>query len=211
MTILDTISEPLLIHGIGDAEERAEAVKQLMKVVGLDIRHLKRYPHSFSGGQRQRIGIARALALKPDILICDEPVSALDVSIQAQILNLLKDLKEELGLTYLFISHNLAVVDYIADRIAVMCQGRLVELAPRALLFSEPKHPYTKALVSAVPEPDPSRQLDLTALMEGRASNPAAWPAPFTVNGTTHPRLIDLGKGHFVRADPELGNVEAAE
>jgi peptide/nickel transport system ATP-binding protein len=211
MTILDTISEPLLIHGIGDAEERAEAVKQLMKVVGLDIRHLKRYPHSFSGGQRQRIGIARALALKPDILICDEPVSALDVSIQAQILNLLKDLKEELGLTYLFISHNLAVVDYIADRIAVMCQGRLVELAPRELLFSEPQHPYTKALVSAVPEPDPSRQLDLTALMEGRASDPAAWPAPFTVNGTTHPRLIDLGKGHFVRADPELGSVDAAE
>jgi len=211
MTVLDTISEPLLIHGIGDAEERAETVKQLMKVVGLDIRHLRRYPHSFSGGQRQRIGIARALALKPDILICDEPVSALDVSIQAQILNLLKDLKEELGLTYLFISHNLAVVDYIADRIAVMCQGRLVELAPRELLFREPKHPYTKALLSAVPEPDPRHQLDLTALMEGRASDPAAWPAPFTVDGTTHPRLVDLGQGHFVRADPELGNVEAAE
>ena len=210
MTILDTISEPLLIHRIGDPDSRAEAVKMLMKVVGLDIRHLKRYPHSFSGGQRQRIGIARALALKPDLLICDEPVSALDVSIQAQILNLLKDLKTELGLTYLFISHNLAVVDYIADRIAVMCAGRLVELAPRELLFREPKHPYTKALVSAVPEPDPRRQLNLGALMEGRASDPAAWPAPFTVNGVTHPTLIDLGKGHYVRADPSLGGLEAA-
>jgi peptide/nickel transport system ATP-binding protein len=135
MTVFDIVSEPLVIHNIGDAQSRGALVKDLLRVVGLDVRHLKRYPHSFSGGQRQRIGIARALALKPDLLICDEPVSALDVSIQAQILNLLKDLKTELGLTYLFVSHNLAVVDYIADRIAVMCQGRLVELAPRDLLF----------------------------------------------------------------------------
>jgi peptide/nickel transport system ATP-binding protein len=211
MTVFDIISEPLLIHGLGNAEERAEVVKDLLRVVGLDVRHLKRYPHSFSGGQRQRIGIARALALKPDLLICDEPVSALDVSIQAQILNLLKDLKVELGLTYLFISHNLAVVDYIADRIAVMCQGRLVELAPRNLLFKRPVHPYTKALVSAVPEPDPERRLDLSSLMEGRASNPAAWPAPFTVNGESRPTLVDLGEGHFVRADPALGDLEAAQ
>ncbi len=129
-------------------------------------------------------------------------------SIQAQILNLLKDLRDALGLTYLFISHNLAVVDYIADRIAVMCRGRLVEIAPRETLFRRPVHPYTRALLSAVPEPDPDQQLDLSALMEGRASQPANWPAPYTIDGSTHPHLIDLGEGHFVRADPALGSVE---
>ncbi len=137
MTVFDIVNEPLVIHDIGDAEWRTEMVRELMELVGLDMRHLNRYPHSFSGGQRQRIGIARALALKPDLLICDEPVSALDVSVQAQILNLLRQLREELGLTYLFISHNLAVVDYISDRIAVMCAGRLVELAPRDVLFKD--------------------------------------------------------------------------
>ncbi len=208
MTVADIIAEPLVIHGIGDPAARAEFVAELMHVVGLDRRHLRRYPHSFSGGQRQRICIARALALKPEVLICDEPVSALDVSIQAQILNLLKDLRDALGLTYLFISHNLAVVDYIADRIAVMCRGRLVEIAPRETLFRRPVHPYTRALLSAVPEPDPDQQLDLSALMEGRASQPSNWPAPYTIDGSTHPHLIDLGNGHFVRADPELGTVE---
>ncbi len=208
MTVYDIISEPLIIHRVGDAASRAEMVKELMRVVGLDVRHLKRYPHSFSGGQRQRIGIARALALLPDLLICDEPVSALDVSIQAQILNLLKDLKQELGLTYLFVSHNLAVVDYIADRIAVMCRGRLVEVAPRALLFSDPLHPYTRALVSAVPEPSLEHRLDFRALMEGRASEPSAWPKPFTVDGTSRLQLVDLGGGHFVRADPSLEGLE---
>ncbi|WP_430398157.1 dipeptide ABC transporter ATP-binding protein [Ferrovibrio sp.] len=200
MTVFDIVSEPLVIHQIGDEAERFERVKELMTLVGLDVRHLRRYPHSFSGGQRQRIGIARALALQPELLICDEPVSALDVSIQAQVLNLLKDLKKELGLTYLFISHNLAVVDYIADRIAVMCAGRLVELAPRELLFKRPVHPYTKALLAAVPKPDPNARLDLKLLMEGKASIPAAWPAPFTIDGTTRPALIDLGEGHYVRA-----------
>lgn len=200
MTVFDILSEPLIIHGVGDADERFQRVKELMTLVGLDPRFLRRYPHSFSGGQRQRIGIARALALQPDLLICDEPVSALDVSIQAQILNLLKDLKSELGLTYLFISHNLAVVDYIADRIAVMCAGRLVELAPRQQLFSNPVHPYTKALLSAVPKPDPGNRLDLRLLMEDKASKPAAWPSPFTIDATTHPGMIDLGKGHLVRA-----------
>jgi peptide/nickel transport system ATP-binding protein len=200
MTVFDILSEPLVIHKIGDADERFERVKELMTLVGLDPRFLRRYPHSFSGGQRQRIGIARALALQPELLICDEPVSALDVSIQAQILNLLKDLKAELGLTYIFVSHNLAVVDYVADRIAVMCAGRLVELAPREQLFNNPVHPYTKALLAAVPKPDPNSRLDLHLLMEGKASKPAAWPHPFTIDGNTRPRMIDLGQGHLVRA-----------
>ena len=202
MTVYDIIGEPLVIHGIGDRAWRKEMVKELMELVGLDPRFLNRYPHSFSGGQRQRIGIARALALKPDLLICDEPVSALDVSIQAQILNLLKDLQDQLGLTYLFISHNLAVVDYLCERIAVMCAGRIVEVAPRAALFRRPIHPYTQALLSAVPDPDPSRKLDLSALMEGKASLPAAWPAPFTVDGMGDTRLVEAERGHFVRADP---------
>jgi peptide/nickel transport system ATP-binding protein len=205
MTVFDIISEPLIIHKIGTAQTRADAVRELMRLVGLDPRFLNRYPHSFSGGQRQRIGIARALALKPDVLICDEPVSALDVSIQAQILNLLKDLQSELGLTYLFISHNLAVVDYIADRIAVMCAGRLVEMAPSKTLFRNPAHPYTQALLSAVPEPNIERKLDLSLLMADRASDPASWPAPFTIDADSRPRLVELGDGHFVRADPDRG------
>ncbi len=199
MTVLDILSEPLVIHGIGDDAYRREMVVELMRVVGLDSRYLSRYPHSFSGGQRQRIGIARALALKPELLICDEPVSALDVSVQAQILNLLKDLQAELGLTYLFISHNLAVVDYMADRIAVMCAGQVVEEAPREMLFRQPVHPYTRALLAAVPYPDPSCRLDFSALMGGRASAPEAWPSPFTI-GSTPSSLFDLGGGHFVRA-----------
>jgi peptide/nickel transport system ATP-binding protein len=204
MTVFDIISEPLNIHQIGDQAYRTEMVRELLALVGLDPRFLNRYPHSFSGGQRQRIGIARALALKPDLLLCDEPVSALDVSVQAQILNLLKDLQQELGLTYIFISHNLAVVDYIADTIAVMCAGRMVETAPREILFKRPVHPYTKALLAAVPEPNPDHRLDLSALMEGRASEPSAWPAPFTIDGAAKGRevgLIDLGDEHFVRAD----------
>ncbi|MCX7630338.1 MAG: ABC transporter ATP-binding protein, partial [Geminicoccaceae bacterium] len=155
MTVRDIVAEPLVIHRIGTREEREERVKALLAAVGLEPQHLSRYPHSFSGGQRQRIGIARALALEPELLILDEPVSALDVSVQAQILNLLKDLKRELELTYLFISHNLAVVKYIADRIAVMCAGKLVELAPTAELFAAPRHPYTCALLAVIPEPDP--------------------------------------------------------
>jgi peptide/nickel transport system ATP-binding protein len=200
MTVYDIISEPLIIHGVGDGQSRRETVMELMALVGLDVRALSRYPHSFSGGQRQRIGIARALALRPELLICDEPVSALDVSIQAQILNLLRDLQEQLGLTYLFISHNLAVVDYIADRIAVMCRGRLVELAPREVLFRQPIHPYTKALLAAVPYPDPARKLDFAKLEEDRASEPEAWPVPFTINVDAQPTLIDVGQGHYVRA-----------
>jgi peptide/nickel transport system ATP-binding protein len=200
MTVFDIVAEPLVIHGVGDDRSRREMVRELIRLVGLDSLHLNRYPHSFSGGQRQRIGIARALALRPELVICDEPVSALDVSIQAQILNLLIDLKEQLGLTYLFISHNLAVVDYIADRIAVMCAGRIVEIAPRQMLFRQPIHPYTRALLAAVPAPELDRRLDFDALMEGRASDPSAWPAPFTRDAANHPQLIEVGDGHFVEA-----------
>lgn len=200
MTAFEILAEPLVIHGIGDADERFARVKELMSLVGLDVRQLRRYPHSFSGGQRQRLGIARALALNPELLICDEPVSALDVSVQAQVLNLLSDLQDALNLTYIFVSHNLAVVHYLADRIAVMCAGRLVELAPFAQLFDRPVHPYTRALLAAVPEPDLDRKLDFAALMEGKASNPAAWPAPFNVDGTARLEMLDLGDEHFVRA-----------
>ena len=200
MTVFDIISEPLVIHNIGDRKGREGIVKDLMGQVGLDPRFLSRYPHSFSGGQRQRVGIARALALNPELIICDEPVSALDVSVQAQILNLLKDLQRDLSLTYLFISHNLAVVDYMADRIAVMCGGFLVEMAPRDLLFKNPVHPYTQALLSAVPRADPEQRLDLRALMEGRVSNPEAWPASFAVSDDDKPVFVEIEPGHFVRA-----------
>jgi peptide/nickel transport system ATP-binding protein len=200
MTVFDILREPLVIHEVGDADYQAEMVKELMRLVGLDPRFLSRYPHSFSGGQRQRIGIARALALKPDMLLCDEPVSALDVSIQAQVLNLLQDLKTELGLTYLFISHNLAVVDYIADEIAVMCKGRIVEIAPREILFRNPVHPYTRGLLAAVPYPDLERRLDLAAVMEGAARDPAEWRAPFAWTADDAGVLHDLGSGHRVRA-----------
>jgi peptide/nickel transport system ATP-binding protein len=199
MTVFDILREPLVIHDIGDADYRAEMAKELMRLVGLDPRFLNRYPHSFSGGQRQRIGIARALALKPDLVLCDEPVSALDVSIQAQILNLLKDLQAELGLTYLFISHNLAVVDYIADEIAVMCAGRIVEIAPREVLFRNPVHPYTLGLLAAVPYPDLKRKLDLAAVLDGAARSPQEWRVPFCWTVESAGELVDIGENHRVR------------
>jgi len=200
MTALDIVAEPLVIHGIGDGDEHFERVKELMLLVGLDVRFLRRYPHSFSGGQRQRLGIARALALSPDLLLLDEPVSALDVSVQAQVLNLLRDLRETLNLTYIFISHNLAVVHYLADRIAVMCKGRLVETAECRELFRRPVHPYTKALLAAVPDPDLDRLLNFGALMESKASDPAAWPNPFRLDASARTSMIDIGNGHLVRA-----------
>ncbi len=214
MTVLNIIREPLQIHGRGNGREQVERCVELMQAVGLDPRFLNRYPHSFSGGQRQRIGIARALALNPDMLILDEPVSALDVSVQAQILNLLKDLKSELGLTYLFISHNLAVVDYMADRIAVMARGRLVEIAPRHVLFRKPVHPYTRALLNAVPYPDLDRPLDFKLLSIGGASDETSWPLQFRSNGAgIRLEYIDLGNGHRVLANPnaDAGELEAAE
>jgi oligopeptide/dipeptide ABC transporter ATP-binding protein len=158
MSVGSIVAEPLVIHGIGTASERKAKTLALLRTVGLDADMARRYPHQLSGGQRQRVAVARALALGPALVVCDEPVSALDVSIQAQVLLLLQDLRERLGLTYLFISHDLAVVGQICERIAVMYLGRLVELAPAAALINDPKHPYTRALLSAVPVPDPGHQ-----------------------------------------------------
>jgi oligopeptide transport system ATP-binding protein len=155
MTVGDIVGEPLQIHGVGNRRERVAQVRELLDVVGFNPGFVNRYPHEFSGGQRQRIGIARALALSPKLIICDEPVSALDVSIQAQILNLLKDLQQEFGLTYLFIAHDLAVVRAMSDRIAVMNRGKLIELGPAEEVYTSPKEAYTQALLSAVPVPDP--------------------------------------------------------
>jgi peptide/nickel transport system ATP-binding protein len=209
MTIQNILSEPLEIQGRGGASARAEKVAALMEAVGLNPRYLNRYPHGLSGGQRQRIGIARALALSPELIICDEPVSALDVSVQAQILNLLKDLQKELGLTYIFISHNLAVVDYMADRIAVMCDGRIVEIAPRETIMRNPVHPYTKTLLSAVPFPDLDRPLDLSSLGAGGASDKINWGAQFRDDGDVHELIhADLGGGHLVLA---RSNADARE
>jgi peptide/nickel transport system ATP-binding protein len=155
MTVMDIVSEPLRIHGIAHGAELQAIVRELLEAVGLRVQHMNRYPYAFSGGQRQRIGIARALALNPKLIICDEPVSALDVSIQAQVLNLLANLQKELGLTYLFIAHDLSVVEHISDRVAVMYLGSLVELASADELYEMPLHPYTEALLSAVPRTDP--------------------------------------------------------
>ncbi|GJD53406.1 Glutathione import ATP-binding protein GsiA [Methylobacterium crusticola] len=199
MTVYELLTEPLRIHRIGTADERYERAKELLDMVGLDKRSLRRYPHAFSGGQRQRLGIARALALKPRVLLCDEPVSALDVSVQAQVLNLLKDLQASLGVAYLFVSHNLAVVDYIADTIAVMCRGYIVEEAPKAALFRNPAHPYTRALLAAVPEPDLDHPLDLKLLMSDRFSDPALWPEPYRLAGGEAGAMTEIEPGHRVR------------
>ena len=203
MTVMNILREPLVIHGRGDADEQDERVRTLMQDVGLDTRFLNRYPHSFSGGQRQRIGIARALALDPELIICDEPVSALDVSVQAQILNLLKDLQAERHLTFLFISHNLAVVNYMADRIAVMANGRIVELAPRHVLFTRPAHPYTRALLRSVPFADLDRRLDFKLAAPGGASDDSHWDKAFKA-GPDEAALahLPLGDGHYVLARP---------
>jgi oligopeptide/dipeptide ABC transporter ATP-binding protein len=152
----DSIAEGLQIHGIGNEKERRDRVVAVLDRVGMNSSHMRRFPHEFSGGQRQRIGIARALVMEPKLIVCDEPVSALDVSIQAQVLNLLKDLQDDLGLTYLFIAHNLSVVEHISNRVGVMYLGRMVELTSRDELFQHPMHPYTKALMSAIPLPDPT-------------------------------------------------------
>ena len=204
MTLFDIIREPMEIHQLGGRDYQMEMSSELMRLVGLDPRHLRRYPHSFSGGQRQRIGIARALALQPDLLICDEPVSALDVSIQAQVLNLMKDLQSELGLSYLFISHNLAVVDYIADRIAVMYRGEFVELADCQSLFARPTHPYTQTLLEAIPVADLDQLLDFDRISipgaDPAGDLPSNWPAPYTEQPGQSAQLFEIAPGHLVRA-----------
>jgi peptide/nickel transport system ATP-binding protein len=175
MSVSDIVSEPLRIHDVARGSELEDRVAHLLKSVGLQAAHLRRYPHSFSGGQRQRIGIARALALDPKMIVCDEPVSALDVSVQAQVLNVLEDLQDQFGLTYLFISHDLNVVDHISDRVAVMYVGKMVELARTADLFEHPLHPYTEALISALPQPDPRKKRD-RIILTGDVANPANPP-----------------------------------
>ncbi len=176
MTVLDIISEPLVANGLARGSELVDRVLELMRLVGLEAKHLKRYPHAFSGGQRQRIGIARALAPNPKLVIADEPVSALDVSIQAQILNLMQDLQSALKLTYLFVAHDLSVIEHISDRVAVMYVGRLVESAETEELFLRPLHPYTEALLSAVPKPDPDIKME-RIILPGEVANPANPPS----------------------------------
>ena len=176
MTLLEIVGEPLYVNHVAQGSEMKDRVAELLKVVGLRPEYMSRYPHAFSGGQRQRIGVARALALNPQLIVCDEPVSALDVSVQAQILNLLQDLQQEFGLTYLFISHDLSVVEHISNRVAVMYVGKLVEHALTEELFINPRHPYTEALLSAVPKPDPRIRTE-PAVLEGDVADPAHPPS----------------------------------
>ena len=176
-TVFDIVSEPLRINRIAAGKALEDRVRAALELVGLDLRYMKRYPHAFSGGQRQRIGIARALSINPQLIVCDEAVSALDVSVQAQILNLLKDLQEELSLTYLFIAHDLSVVEHVSDDVAVMYVGKLVEQAPTQQLFARPRHPYTEALLSAIPRPDPDQPLPETGGVEGELPDPSNPPS----------------------------------
>jgi peptide/nickel transport system ATP-binding protein len=206
-TLLDIVAEPLVVNRVGNRQERIERVAELLKLVGLRPEYMRRYPHAFSGGQRQRIGIARALALNPSLVVADEPVSALDVSVQAQILNLMLRLQSQLGLTYLFVAHDLSVVKHVSDRVAVMYVGRIVEMASTAALFATPKHPYTEALMSAVPKPDP-RLRSQRIVLEGEVADAANPPSGcyfhprcrYAVDlcRTETPRLAEIQPGHFV-------------
>jgi peptide/nickel transport system ATP-binding protein len=198
MRVIDALTEPLEIHGIGTRSEQREMVAERLVQVGLSPDMLYRYPHAFSGGQRQRLSIARALTLDPEFLVCDEPTSALDVSVQDQILSLLEDIRDRMNLSYMFISHDLAVIARIADEVAVMRQGLVVEQAPPATLFYDPRHPYTKALIAARPEPDISRPIDLGIVSQG-AGAPSEWPEAFRMTETDIPNLTELTPGHKVR------------
>ena len=205
--IVDSVMEGLHIHRIGEKHERYKMALEILKKVGLEEYHARRYPHEFSGGQRQRIGIARALSLNPRFIVCDEPVSALDVSIQSQVLNLLKDLQRDLGLTYLFIAHNLGVVEHISDRVGVMYLGKMVELANREELFINPMHPYTKALMSAIPIPNPTLRRE-RMILKGDVPSPLNPPkgcrfhprCPIAVEDCSikEPPFINKGEDHFV-------------
>ncbi len=220
MTVASIIAEPLVVYSEGSKQDRLDKVKDLLKVVGLSPEHANRYPHEFSGGQRQRIGVARALALNPSFMVLDEPVSALDVSIQAQVLNLMDDLQDEFGLTYLFIAHDLSVVRHISDRVAVMYLGKMVELADRHSLYERPMHPYTHALLSAVPIPDPNIEMNRQRIiLEGDIPSPANPPpgcrfntrCPKAVAGTCdvqEPEFRELEDGHWVACHfPEVKQV----
>jgi oligopeptide/dipeptide ABC transporter ATP-binding protein len=222
MTIMDIIGEPLLVNGMRDVAARRLRVRELLDLVQLPAAYLNRYPHAFSGGQRQRIGIARALALNPALIVADEPVSALDVSVQAQIVNLLLDLQDRLGLSYLFVAHDLSVVKHVSDRVAVMYVGKIVEIAPTRALFARPLHPYTEALLSAVPVPDP-RARSRRIVLKGEIADPANPPSgcyfhprcPYAVDRcrTEAPALRPLAPGHLARChrseELSLAGVEA--
>ncbi len=206
-TIQKILEEPLIVHKLGNSEKRREKVFQLLETVGLHKEQAKRYPHQFSGGQRQRIGIARALTLNPKLIVADEPVSALDVSIQAQVLNLMEDLQEQFNLTYIFISHDLSVVRHISDRVGVMYLGNLVELSNKNEIYEQPLHPYTQALLSAVPEPDPDIKRE-RIILTGDVPSPANPPHgckfhtrckyKMDICEKKNPNFIDVGNGHFV-------------
>ncbi len=208
MKVGDIIGEPLIVHNIGNKQERQDRVAELLKVVKLDPDYANRYPHQFSGGQRQRIGIARALALNPDFIVADEPVSALDVSVQAQVVNLLQDLQAQFGLTYLFISHGLAVVEHISTRVGVMYLGKIVELASSAELYENPKHPYTQALLASIPLPDPEQTRDRQRIaLRGEVPTPMNPPSgcrfhtrcPHVMEKCkiTEPEFKEITPGHF--------------